>query len=55
MNHLTHDVHYSLSADDTIQFLSDHELFGWEVQSYTINNNWDRMEELKIVLHRNER
>lgn len=52
VNYFTHNVQCFISADDTIQFLSDHELFGWQVQSYHINNNLYRSEEMNIVLHR---
>ena len=55
VNYYTHNVQCFFSSDDTIQFLSDHELFGWQVQSYNIESSWNRAEEMKIVLYRIER
>ena len=31
VNYFTHNVQFFFSADETIQYLSDHELFGWQV------------------------
>jgi len=55
VNYLTHNVQYFFSADETIQYLSDHELFGWQVQSYNIESRWNQAEEMNIVLYRIER
>lgn len=41
VNYFTHNVQWFFSADETIQFLSDHELFGWQVQSYVFNSSWN--------------
>ena len=41
VNYLTHNVQCFFSSDETIQFLSDHELFGWQVQSYDFNSSWN--------------
>lgn len=41
VNYFTHNVQCFLDADETIQFLSDHELFGWQVQSYEIESRWN--------------
>jgi len=41
VNYLTHNVQCFFSSDETIQFLSDHELFGWQVQSYEIESRWN--------------
>lgn len=41
VNYFTHEVQHFFSADDTIQFLSDKELFGFEVKSYDFSSNWN--------------
>lgn len=55
VNYFTHNVQHFFSADETIEYLSTKELFGWEVKSYNINNSWCRFEEMNIVLYRIER
>lgn len=40
------------SAEETIQFLSDKELFGWEVKSWDINDSWNEYTQLHIELYR---
>lgn len=55
VNYFTHEVQYFINADDTIQFLSDKELFGFEVKSYDFNSRWNHAEEMNIVLQRIER
>ena len=41
VNYFTHNVQCFFSSDETIQYLSDHELFGWQVQSYNIESRWN--------------
>ena len=55
VNYFTHNVQHFFSADETIQFLSDKELWGFEVKSYDFNSSWNEPEELRIVLYRIER
>ena len=40
------------SADETIQFLSDKELFGYEVRSWDLNREWNMYGEMRITLFR---
>ena len=41
VKYFTHNVQFFFSADETIQYLSDHELFGWQVQSYSMESRWN--------------
>ena len=41
VNYFTHNVQCFFNADETIEYLSDHELFGWQVQSYDFNSSWN--------------
>lgn len=41
VNYFTHNVQFFFNADETIEYLSDHELFGWQVQSYNIESRWN--------------
>lgn len=41
VNYFTHNVQFFFNSDETIQFLSDHELFGWQVQSFNIESRWN--------------
>ena len=41
---------YFFSSDEAIQFLSDKELFGWEVRSWDFRSECNKMDELRIVL-----
>lgn len=41
VNYFTHNVQFFLHADETIQFLSDKELWGFEVKSYEIESRWN--------------
>jgi hypothetical protein len=41
VKYFTHNVQCFLSADETIQYLSDQELWGFEVKSYDFNSSWN--------------
>lgn len=41
-------------ADETIQYLSDKELFGWEVKCWDFSKEWNLHDELRIVLYKME-
>lgn len=52
VNYTTNSVSCFVSADETIQFLSDKELFGFEVKSWDMNREWNTYGELRITLYR---
>ena len=41
VKYFTHNVQCFFSADETIQYLSDKELWGFEVKSYEIESRWN--------------
>ena len=49
-----YDMACFFTAEETIQFLSDKELFGWIVRKWSFFTKWNSTEEMSIELYRKE-
>ena len=43
-------IRFIYGKDEMITFLSDKELFGWEVKCYEFNSDWNDVDRLTITL-----